>query len=210
MQFWSNWLTIFIVGCLAVTSPGANFFVTLRNSLAYSKQAGVFTALGLAVGDLVHAAYCLAGIGAIISKSILLFTLIKWLGAIYLIYIGIKSLKARKRQRDDMEKQSSQTMTPWGAFCSGFLTCALNPKVTLFFLALFTQVIHPNTPFTTQAIYSLTIVDIEFFWFALVATVVSQDTVRYRFLSISHWFDRAMGTVLIFLGFRLALTRAVE
>jgi RhtB (resistance to homoserine/threonine) family protein len=200
MQFWSNWLTIFVVGCLAVTSPGANFFITLRNSLTYSRRAGVFTAVGLAVGDLVHATYCLVGIGLIISKSIVLFNVIKWLGAIYLIYVGIKSLQTRKRQNDAIEEQESPSkVAPLAAFRMGFLTCLLNPKVTLFFLALFTQIIHPDTSIAIRVIYGLTIVSIEFFWFAFVATVVSQGSVKRWFLSMSHWFERVMGGVLILL-----------
>lgn len=210
MQFWSNWLTIFVVGCLAVTSPGANFFITIRNSLAYSRQAGVFTALGLAAGDLVHVAYCLVGIGVVISKSILLFNLIKWLGAVYLIYIGIKSLQARKYQSQDVEERKTQTMSSLSAFRVGFLTCLLNPKVTLFFLALFTQIIHPHTSLATQVLYGLTVVGIEFSWFAFVAVVVSQGTIKRWFLSISHWFERVMGAVLVWLGFRLALSEVAE
>lgn len=204
MHFLSDWFTIFVVGCLAVMSPGPNFFITLRNTLAYSRQAGVYTAVGLAAGDLVHVTYCLVGIGVIISKSLLLFNLLKWLGAAYLVYIGIESLLARKLVSKVIESQSSSTITPLAAVRIGFFTSLLNPKVTLFFLALFTQIIRPQTPLLAQMVYGLTVAGIEFSWFAAVAVAVSQSAIRHRFLLISHWFERVMGAVLVCLGLRLA------
>lgn len=206
MQFLGDWLTIFTVGCLVIMSPGPNFFLTLRNSLAHSRQAGIYTALGLATGDIIHIIFWLIGIGVIISKSILLFNLLKWLGAAYLIYVGIKSLQAKKHQNNFVENTSS-SLKPLVAFRSGFLTCLLNPKVTLFFLALFTQIIRPGTPLAVQMIYGLTIVGIEVTWLVFVSTVVS-PTIKRRFLPISHWLERITGAVLIFFGLRLAFTKA--
>jgi len=96
MAFFSAWVTIFAVSLVAVVTPGPDFALTLRNSLAYSRRAGLYTAVGVGAGNLVHATYSLIGIGAVISKSILLFNILKWVGAAYLIYVGIKSLKARR------------------------------------------------------------------------------------------------------------------
>jgi threonine/homoserine/homoserine lactone efflux protein len=89
----------------------------------------------------------------------------------------------------------------------GFFTCLLNPKVTLFFLALFTQIIHPNTPLWLQMLYGLTVAVIELLWFTLVAVLISQPAIKRRFLSVSHWFERVMGAMLIWLGLRLALAK---
>lgn len=205
MEFLGDWLTIVIIGCLAIMSPGANFVVTVRSSLTGSKQAGVYTALGLALGDLVHIAYCLVGIGVVISQSIVLFNVLKWVGAIYLIYVGIKALQAKKQQIHAIEIQSLTELNSRSAMRIGFFTCLLNPKVTLFFLALFTQVIHPNTPMWLQIIYGLTVAAIELIWFAFVAIIISQPLIKRRFLSIAHWFERVMGAILILLGLRLAL-----
>ncbi|MDB9528675.1 LysE family transporter [Oscillatoria sp. CS-180] len=213
MQFLGDWLTIFVAGCLVIMTPGPNFFLTIRNSVTRSRQAGIFTAAGIAIGDCTHIGLWLVGIGVLISKSILLFNVIKWLGAAYLIVIGIQSLKAEKRSNSLVQAPlsphlpSSQAGT---AFRSGLITCLLNPKVTLFFLALFTQIIRPGTPLIVQIIYGCTIVGIELCWLLFVATVVSQGTVKRTFLSISHWFERIMGTVLIFFGIRLAIAQATN
>lgn len=206
----TGWLTVAVAATLVIMSPGPNTAMTLRNSLLHSRRAGVSTAAGLALGDAIHVAYCLMGIAVIISQSILLFNVVKWAGAAYLIYIGIKSLRnARKRgPRESGEREPSlQPMTTLTAVRSGFLTSLLNPKVTLFFLALFTQVIRPDTPLLVKGFYGLTVVGIEFCWCALVATLVSTSPVERRFDTVAHWIERATGAILVLLGLRLALTK---
>lgn len=218
MSFFADWLTVLAIGCLAVMAPGPNLAMTLRNSLSYSRQSGIYTAVGLAAGNCVHVTYCLVGIGVIISESILLFNAIKWLGAAYLIYVGIKSLQAQRHQpiisensaTPNIQYSSSQQthdLTRFASIRIGFLTNLLNPKVTLFFLALFTQIIQPTTPLFIQAIYGLTMVALEFVWFALVAIVISQRSIKNRFLAISHWIERITGAILIALGLRLAVSQ---
>lgn len=208
--FFAGWVTVFLVGCLAVMSPGPNMAMTLKNSLAHSRGAGVRTAAGLAAGDAVHVSYCLVGIAVVISQSILLFNVIKWAGAAYLVYVGVKALRAKKTapdEEDDAERPA-EAMGASAAIRSGFLTSLLNPKVTLFFLALFTQVIRPDTPLLAKAVYGLTVVGIEFVWFALVAILVSAEPVKQRFDAVAHWIERTTGAILIALGVKLAFSRA--
>lgn len=203
----ANWLTVFSLGMVAVMSPGPDFALTLRNSLVYSRKTGIYTALGITVGHIIHATYCLIGIGAIITRSIVIFNIIKWLGAAYLIYIGIKSLKAKKYKEESITKQA-RTIGNWAAFRIGLLGDVLNPKATLFFLALFTQIIHPATPLNMQVVYGGTIVVQALVWYTLVAVVISQNIVKTMFQSISHWIERITGAVLIVLGLRLAFAKA--
>ncbi|WNZ22914.1 LysE family transporter [Leptolyngbya sp. NK1-12] len=199
----TEWITVFVIASLVIISPGPNFFITLRNSLIHSRRAGVYTALGLSIADLIHMTYCLIGIGVVISQSILVFTLLKWLGAIYLVYIGIKSLRTKPQQASTLQPEVA--LNNRSAFRMGLFTCLLNPKATLFYLALFTQIIQPNTPLWVQILYGATVAGIEFGWFACVAITMSQPVIQRRFVSISHWLDRLMGAILIGLGLRLAL-----
>ncbi len=210
MPLFTDWLTVFSLGLLAVVSPGPDFALTLRNSLVYSRKAGIYTALGITVGHIVHATYCLIGIGAIISKSILLFNILKWVGAGYLIYIGIKSLRAKKQSYEISNLQGTKNISPWAAFRVGFLGDVLNPKTTLFFLALFTQIIRPGTPLTAQALYGATIVFLALVWYTLIAVLISQPIVKNTLQSISHWLERITGAVLIALGLRLAFAKASD
>ena len=131
-----DWLTVFVLGFLVVMFPGPNFAMILRNSLLRSRRAGIYTALGIALGGTVHVTYSLIGIGVIISQSILLFNALKWLGAFYLIAIGLKALWTKKHPIQAANGPQAR-MSREAALRSGFLTCLLNPKSTLFFFALF-------------------------------------------------------------------------
>lgn len=205
-MLWLNeWLTVFTVALLVIIGPGPNFVMTVRNSLGHSRRAGVLTALGLAIGDLLHVGFWLIGLGVLISRSILLFNTLKWLGAAYLIYIGIQALRAKPHQHEAVAAVNRAPISDLKAIRMGFLTSALNPKVTLFFLALFTQIIRPGTPIPVQVIYGLTVAVVEFGWFAIVAIVLSQAAIRRRFVAVAHWVERLMGAVLIALGLRLAV-----
>jgi len=202
----SEWFAILIIGWFVVITPGPNMVVVIRNSLLHSRGAGFCTAIGLALGNLVHITYCLIGIGVLISKSILLFNIVKWLGAGYLIYLGIKSLRSKPKDKADLNPDD-QSFSNFDAFRTGLLTDLLNPKATLFFLALFTQIIRPSTPMTIQILYGITIVGLELSYFAVLSTIMGHRSVRYWFKGISHWLERITGFVLIGMGLRVAFSR---
>lgn len=210
MAFFSAWITVLAVSLVAVVTPGPDFALTLRNSLVYSRRAGLYTAVGIGAGNLVHATYSLIGIGAVISKSILLFNILKWVGAIYLIYIGIKSLKARRIAVSAENVEQQKDIKRWIAFRIGFLGNLLNPKATLFFLALFTQIVQPSTLMFVQAVYGMTVAVVALFWFAIVAVVISQQAFKRHILSFSHWLERLTGAALIALGLRLAVAETSD
>jgi threonine/homoserine/homoserine lactone efflux protein len=95
MPYLTEFLTVAFIHFLGVMSPGPDFAMISRNSLVYSRRTGIYSAFGLALGILVHVTYSLIGIGLIISKSIIIFSTIKLLGASYLIYIGYKALRTK-------------------------------------------------------------------------------------------------------------------
>ncbi len=205
----SAFLAVAVIHALALMSPGPDFAMISRSSLVYSRRTGMYSALGLALGILVHVTYSLVGIGLIISHSILLFSFIKYLGAGYLIYIGWKSLRSRPAPcQSDSQAAADKHLPAWTALRIGFLTNVLNPKVTLFFLGLFTQVIDPGTPFWLQMCYGIWMSLVTFLWFAFVAAVLSHRMIRGQFLSVQHIVERVCGGLLIALGVRVALEKA--
>ena len=211
--YFVQWLTLIAVFSIAVISPGPDFVIAVRNSVIYSKRAGVFTALGFGLGVLVHVTYTIFGISAIIAKSILLFNIIKWAGAAYLIYIGFHALRSKGMGQKIVENATAEIsphapLSDIKALRSGFLTNLLNPKATLFFLAIFSQIINPATPFIWQAIYGLTCAVMVALWFSLVSLVLNQGAVRTLFLRATKWIDRVCGALLIALGVKVALTSA--
>ncbi|MFO0719016.1 MAG: LysE family translocator [Candidatus Paceibacterota bacterium] len=204
--FLAQFLTVALVHFLAVVSPGPDFAMVTRNSIIYSRKTGIYTSIGIAVGILVHVAYSLLGIGFIIAKSIVLFNIIKFIGAGYLIYIGYKSFRAKPFVQTEKDVNvKNKDMRPWASFKIGFLTNALNPKATLFFLALFTQVIDPATPKTIQLAYGIEMMVITFVWFALVSLFFSNSLIRSRIGKVQHYVERVTGVVLITLGIKVAL-----
>lgn len=204
-MYFSEFLIIAFAHLIAVISPGPDFVVVCKQSLVYSKKSGVYTALGLGLGILVHVFYCLVGIGLIISQSIILFNIIKFAGAGYLIYIGLKSLlsKHSKLSVSIDEDKNKKDISVFSAIKTGFLTNVLNPKATLFILALFTQVINPHTPLVIQAFYGAWMGFATFAWFALVATALNIGVVRNKFLTFSKYIEKVTGVVLVFLGLKI-------
>ncbi|WP_225775258.1 LysE family translocator [Pseudomonas sp. Marseille-Q5115] len=207
-MYWSEFLAVAAIHLLAVASPGPDFAVVVRESVTHGRRAGTWTALGVGSAIFLHVGYSLLGIGLIVSQSIMLFNVLKWLAAAYLLYIGFKALRAKPGSEgpNDLHRER-QVRSPRDAYVAGFMTNGLNPKATLFFLSLFTVVINPHTPLLVQAGYGVYLAIATAVWFCLVARLFSNDRVRAGFARIGHWFDRAMGAVLIALGVKIAFTQ---
>lgn len=195
-------IAVATITILAVISPGADFAMVTRNSLVLSRRAGVATALGIGAGVLVHVAYSLLGVGLIISQSILLLNILKFIGAIYLLWLGFTMLRAKPE--NVVAEQPVRQMSDRQAFKVGFLTNATNPKTTLFVVSVFIQVVDLATPTAIQIGYGLFMSFAHIAWFTLVALFFSSPSVRSRLLDYKHWLERAFGAVLIMFGLSLA------
>lgn len=198
----SEWIAVISITLLAVISPGADFALVTHNSLMLSKRAGLFTAMGIGLGVLVHLSYTLLGVGLLLQQSTWLFNLLKLVGAAYLIYLGIGML--RSKAVDTPAAASPTPASSLVALRGGLLTNALNPKTSVFIISLFMQAIQPGTPTTTQIAYGAFIALVHVGWFSLVALCFSAGSVRSRLLSARHWIDRLFGGLLIGLGALLA------
>ncbi len=194
--------TVATITILAVISPGADFAMVTRNSMMLSRRAGMLTAVGIALGVLVHVAYSVLGVGLVISRSILLFNLIKYLGAAYLVYLGVTMLRARAEVPGAARVRA---LSDLGALRIGFLTNATNPKTTLFVVSLFTQVISPQTPLLIQLGYGAFMSLAHLLWFMLLACAFSSAPAQRMVASARHHVERAIGGVLVCLGLTLAL-----
>jgi RhtB (resistance to homoserine/threonine) family protein len=206
-DYWVEFGKVAIAHLLAVASPGPDFAIVLKQSLAHGRRTAVWTSIGVGTAILLHITYSLLGIGLLIKSSELWFTVVKYAGAAYIAWLGIQSLRAKRRDTSATGLTDAQAVPePHGAFMTGFLTNALNPKATLFFLALFTVVISPQTPRLIQAGYGLWMAAATAGWFTFVSVGFTQDAVRRRFLRHGHWIDRALGVV--FLAFAVSLAIA--
>jgi RhtB (resistance to homoserine/threonine) family protein len=207
MHGFLGWILVYTVFVGALMSPGPDFLIVLRNSLGHNARAGVFTALGIAAANIVHMGYCLAGIGLLIAHSIILFNIIKWIGAAYLAYVGWRSLRSQGMSLDNMGLPEGPRKSDKQAFFSGLMTCLFNPKATLFFLALFTQMVDPSMPLAVRLTFCGICLVTVFCWFSLVAIVMGVPRVRTAYAKASKGIDRIFGGFFIALGAKLALAR---
>lgn len=207
-KYFSEFLTISVIHFLAIASPGPDFALTLRQSVSYGRLSGLWTSIGIGLGVLLHVSYCILGLGILISQSILAFNVVKYVGAFYLIYIGIRALRAAPQSGSDECLKPVLTPTARQSFAAGFITNALNPKATLFFLAVFSVTVSQTTPVLVKTGYGLWMAFATTLWFGGLSVVFSKPSVRNVFGRCGHWFERSMGALLIALGIRLAFARA--
>ncbi len=196
-------LAVITITIIAVISPGADFAMVTKNSISVSRRIGFFTAFGISLGVLVHVTYSILGIGLIISSSLILFNIIKVVGAIYLIYLGIKMLLTKKSDIKNEDK-IPESFSSLKAFKLGFFTNVLNPKTTLFIVSVFAQVINNETQLIYKILYGLFMSLTHLIWFALVAYIFSSVSLKNRIINIKHIIERSIGGALVLLGLSLA------
>lgn len=201
----TEFFTITLIIILAAISPGPDFALVVKNSIQHTRKDGIFTAAGVSCSLLIHSFYCMLGLAIIISQSLLMFSVIKYLGAAYLIYIGVKSLLAKQKDSVDIKTRSHQlTMGASKAFMQGLLCNLLNPKAIMFILAFFTMIVKPSTSWLAQSGYCLEIALVHFLWFSWLAIMITHHRVKERLGKIEYYVVKVMGFVLIGFGARIA------
>ena len=203
-------MTIAILHLLAVASPGPDFALIVRQSMRYGRKVAWMTNAGIALGIMVHISYSLIGFGVLMQKSAWFFTTMKTCGAIYLIYLGSRSFVTTsavqlKISQDPINSDKEYTVPrPYrGAFISGLLTNLLNPKAGLFFIAVFSVVVHPTTPIPYKLGYGFWMVFMNLVWFGMISVLFSQTILKNKFATLGQWMERIMGIILILLGLNL-------
>ncbi|HKC35222.1 MAG TPA: LysE family translocator [Chitinophagaceae bacterium] len=188
-------------------TPGNDMLYVATRSTSQGVKAGIVSALGIAGGCIVHLLAAVVGLSAIIANSATAFNIIKWVGAAYLIYLGIRSFLSKQNKftiNDGIEKKSLSRL-----FWQGVLTNVLNPKVALFFLAFLPQFIHPETGNTALQILLLGL------WFNFSGTIVN-IIVAMLFGKLGNWLadkqtfikwqNKVTGLLLVGLGIKVALS----
>ncbi|MBD2796803.1 LysE family translocator [Xenorhabdus sp. 18] len=195
-------IAVAVITILAVISPGADFAMITRNSYLYGRRAGIVAAFGIASGILVHVAYTILGIGILIAHSPNILFAIKIAGAVYLIYIGYKTLISKTEV--DIDINSSKN-TSIASFRMGFLTNVLNPKSTLFVVSTFTQIVSSSTGIGLQMGYGIFMSLMHLIWFIGVAVFFSHHKLRAAMLVKQTILNRIIGVILVGLGISLGI-----
>jgi threonine/homoserine/homoserine lactone efflux protein len=141
-------MVVAVIHLLFAISPGPDFAIVTRNTLLYSRRIGIYTAVGIALGILIHTIYAIAGIALLISRSPVVFSLIKYAGAAYIAYIGYRSIRAALGDTGNTKYRegTQKAISVLESVKMGALTNALNPKAILYMLSIFTLVIDQKTP----------------------------------------------------------------
>ena len=212
-------LGLFIAaGLLLNLTPGPDVLYIVGNGLRGGWRGGAVAALGITAGCFVHIAAATVGLSALIAASATAFTVLKWVGAAYLVYVGGAMLLARSRSPSpgwptsenlNGNRPTGNAISLRKVFVQGFWTNALNPKVALFFLAFLPQFIHPNAQHKTLTFLLLGLV------FNLNALPVNMAYglgaawLANRFQAMQHglnWLERGAGALFLYFGIRLALS----
>ncbi|MES2685041.1 MAG: LysE family transporter [Pseudomonadota bacterium] len=183
---------------MAVASPGPDFAVVTRQTLAHGRAAGLRTAWGVAAGIVFHVAYALFGLGWLLQKLPLLLEVMRYAGAAFLLWMGFNALRA---QPAAVKASTAAAPAAQRDFWIGFSTNLLNPKATLFFVALCSALLTTPTPLSLKLALAAWIVLSTGLWFSLVAITLGHTRIRAALQAHAHWIDRGMGLLLIALAF---------
>jgi len=181
-------------------SPGPDFIVVMKNAIHWKKQ-WYFTALWIASAILIHISYCVAWVGIIISQSIILFQIIKILWALYLLYLAYQLLKSGRNK--DIKIQKEMQLTSLQSFKQGFITNVMNPKATLFFLSVFTQVISPETAVITQGFYGVIMAITAWVWFSIFTTIINFRVIQKNISSFQDYLNKFFWIFLTILWIKI-------
>ena len=214
----SSLLMFIVAGWLLNLTPGPDVLYIVRHAMRQGVRAGMVAALGIVSGCFVHVLAAALGVGALLAASATAFTVLKWAGAAYLVWMGVKLLLARPGTSPMLaastaENAAATEVLPlWRIWRQGFLTNVLNPKVALFFLAFVPQFIDPHSEHKLLAfvllglIFNLNSLPINF-GYAWLAAWASR-----RLALVQHalrWMDRAAGLLFIGFGAKLAASDSV-
>lgn len=194
------WLTIVGISMLGAMSPGPSLAVILKHTLSGGRKQGMTAAITHGLGVGLYAFVCISGLAVIILASETVFLTLQWGGAIWLFWLGLNGLLSRSNPNQALPDVVTLT-----AARDGFMIVFLNPKIAVFFIALFAQVVGTDTTVLGKIGYAGTAMVIDGLWYVLVAWLFSNE----RWLGVLQqkaiWLDRIFGIVLMSLAGKLAV-----
>lgn len=197
-----------IVFMLAVI-PGPNALLILYTSLAQGKRLAFVNILGVGVGFLIHAFISAQGLSLLLSQSALAFSIFKWLGVGYLLWLGVSNIKnGLKQSQLNLEaNKSSMSSSLSSSFVKGLLTNLLNPKIVLFYLSIFPQFISPEHILEQSMILGLVQALVVASWFLMVILFATKLKVLLTRPKTAKWLNYVSGGLFVSFGLSLATTR---
>ena len=209
-MFGTQNLSVFLVAAISLNLlPGADTLYIIARSIAQGRKAGVVSVLGINTGLFLHTTAAALGLSAILATSAMAFTIVKWIGAVYLIYLGIQMFINDSSSKDI--KVIAEAKSLWTIYYQGILTNILNPKVALFFLALLPQFVAPDSSYKVFSFFFLgcLFITTDTLWtlFLALLSAKASGVVRSKTRSIDI-ARKITGVIFIGLGIKLATEQA--
>lgn len=195
------WLSLLAVCCLGAMSPGPSLAVVLKQTVGNSRSHGLAASWFHAAGVGLWAFATISGLAILVEQSELAFKIITWLGAGYLAWIGVKAIRAGRS--DKLEVENTEKGTILSAGLEGAMISLLNPKLAVFFIALFSQFISPNASMVDQLIMTATAALVDGIWYSIVTLLLSHGPVLRALQRRSQLVNRLTGGILIALAARV-------
>ncbi|WP_213958060.1 MULTISPECIES: LysE family translocator [unclassified Variovorax] len=208
----SHLLVFIAAGWLLNLTPGPDVFYIVSHALRSGTRAGIVAGLGITAGCFVHIGAAALGVSTLLATSAHAFTVLKFIGAAYLLYMGMRMIFAKASPATDLVAMASATAprSLRAVFMGGFWTNVLNPKVALFFLAFVPQFIAPDVDNKALAfvllgvLFNVNAIPVNSGWALAGAWMARRDAVQKGM----HWLDRIAGAMFIGFGIKLALSDA--
>lgn len=197
--------TILAVHIFAWFTPGPLFVLIVRNSLVYSRKSGIWTAVGIAIGNFIHITYSVTGIALLISASPVTSNIIKFLGVGYLVYLGIKTflIKVETQKADTLDERKD--LSPFQAAKTGFLANILSPKASLFFASIFGTVMTSGSPFWVVVFLGIAMPLNSFIMASILSVFFTQKKVRSAYEKYQSIINKILGVALLVLAAIIAI-----
>lgn len=208
-SFWPEFIALYIANFLNLLSPGVETTLMFRNSALFSRKIGFFTGLGIVLGSFIHKAYSFFGFGMVVARSPFLFNTIKFIGAGYLVYVGVMTFLPHVNAKKTLAQKyilamHNKELTPLKAFRMGLVVDLLHPMASLFFISLLATTVSEETPLSIKGLYALSLVATSFIWYTCQAFFFSTPKFSSFFQKRKQLIDRISGGVLIGLAMKIA------
>ena len=200
------WLSITLACLLGAMSPGLSLAVIVNISLSQGRLAGLIAATthGVTIG--LYAFLTASGLVVVLSRYELAFDVLRIAGCLYLAWMALKLLFAKSGSSDDLVIEPGRSK--WLAARDGFLIALVNPKIIIFFTALFSQFVSVDSQLWEKSLMALIAGGVDTLWYMLMAVVISHSGSLIRYQRSAHWLNKAFGFLLLFIvaGFILQIT----
>ena len=198
------WLSFIVICILGALSPGPSLALVIRNAVNGGVAKGYETAISHGLGVALYAAITATGVAVIIVNTPFLFSLIQYAGAAFLLYLGVKSLLSKKSKLIPQEETIVKTNNING-WRDGFLLAFLNPKLAIFFIALFSQFLNSDSGVEQKVIMTMTVGTLDALWYCFVTFLISKGNIINKLKENSYIVDKVTGCFLIALAVKVVV-----